>query len=476
MPDIRYVCLSDLHFGAETSILTKFKQAGTELDYTEPTQVLRHLVQCLRYLISNNNDRDQKPTLVLNGDIFELALAGGNEAIMTFERFIDLILPQGDELFGRIILNPGNHDHHLWEIARETQYIEYISTVPWGQEIAQAWHASNIFKKTVQAYSLNRLIQRLPHLKTRGLEISYPNFGVLSDDRQRCVIFHHGHFVESMYTLISAMKVMVFPGRKMPAKVWDIENENFAWIDFFWSALGRSGEAGEGVEAVYEKLQSEKQVKKLLANLASGLAKKHDLPGWGDTMEAKLLEWAFVTAADKIGGLERNQPENILSDDAETGLKAYLEGPLRQQVLGECDNLMPSRVTFVFGHTHKPFQRPPDKRYAGYPQGVDLYNTGGWVVDKVERKPLYGAAAVLLDENLNATSLRMYNEAEHESGYTVSVQEARRPGGQPGKFHQRIEALVSSSPSIWQGFSTAVAAAVKQRARNLRERIGSAEY
>ncbi len=34
----------------------------------------------------------------------------------------------------------------------------------------------------------------------------------------------------------------------MPTTIEGIETENFAWIDFFWSMMGRSGEAGEAVE------------------------------------------------------------------------------------------------------------------------------------------------------------------------------------------------------------------------------------
>jgi hypothetical protein len=476
MADIRYVCLSDMHFGAETSLLTNLHTASSELDPSQPSPVLQHLVECLRFLIAQNAHADPKPTLVLNGDILEFALAGDHQALMTFQRFLDLIMPPGEALFGRIIYNPGNHDHHFWEVARETQYFDkYLATVSWDQEIKPPWHTTNIFSKTVPSYSLNRLIRRLPHLQDAGvetiIETAYPNFGVLSEDRQKCVIIHHGHFIESMYTLLTTLMTLLFPDRPMPVNIWDLEEENFAWIDFFWSALGRSGEAGKGVGAVYEKLQKREKVKQLLGNLARGLAQKYDLPGWGDRMEAKMLEWAFEKVAEHVQNLERNKPERTLSEDAEKGLWAYVEGPLRAQILGECANRMPLDVTFIFGHTHKPFEQ--DLNFAGYPRWVNVYNTGGWVVDKEERQPLCGAAVVLMDESLNATSLRLYNEAEREADYRVLVREARHPGDQPSAFHVHIESLVRQAPSPWERFSAAAARAVNVRAQNLRARIRS---
>jgi len=105
--------------GASTSLLSNLKIASSELDFSEPSPVLKQLVECLKWLIEQNTDKSTKPTLILNGDTLELALTEYNEAAMVFEGFINLIMPQGAELFDRIIYIPGNHDHHLWEMARK---------------------------------------------------------------------------------------------------------------------------------------------------------------------------------------------------------------------------------------------------------------------------------------------------------------------------------------------------------------------
>src|SRR5690349_17082482 len=128
MPDIRYVCLSDMHLGAQNSLLTNLTPNNLSSDTSVTSPVLTSLVECLKTLIAQNESKE-KPTLILAGDVLELALTTENIAAMAFERFIELILPaNGEPLFKDIFYIPGNHDHHLWETARETQYVNYLAT------------------------------------------------------------------------------------------------------------------------------------------------------------------------------------------------------------------------------------------------------------------------------------------------------------------------------------------------------------
>ena len=83
-------------------------------------------------------------------------------------------------------------------------------------------------------------------------------------------------------------------------------------------------------------------------------------------------------------------------------------GPLWEQIQIERKRDTPDDVTLVFAHTHKPFQE--DNNFKGYPQSVHVYNSGGWIVDTVEREPLHGGVIILIDEELNTTSVRMYKE------------------------------------------------------------------
>jgi metallophosphoesterase superfamily enzyme len=110
MPDIRYVCLSDMHLGEEDSLLTNLKTASTDPDPSQVSPVLKQLAECLNALISRN-ETQIKPTLILNGDILELALTTDNQAAMVFERFIELVMAPNGKLFEKVIYIPGNHDH-----------------------------------------------------------------------------------------------------------------------------------------------------------------------------------------------------------------------------------------------------------------------------------------------------------------------------------------------------------------------------
>jgi hypothetical protein len=48
---ITHLCISDLHFGAETSLLTEMDQNGTP-EYSKASPVLVRLIACLRELLS----------------------------------------------------------------------------------------------------------------------------------------------------------------------------------------------------------------------------------------------------------------------------------------------------------------------------------------------------------------------------------------------------------------------------------------
>lgn len=472
MADIRYVCLSDMHLGEEDSLLTNLKTASSDTDPTQPSPVMSQLVECLRYLISRNENQE-KPTLILNGDILELALTTTNQAAMVFERFIELIMPPGGQLFDRIIYIPGNHDHHLWELARETQYVNYIKEFEPGKYLPVPWHTTNMFVEKdpsqVISYFLSRLVQRFPHLADFAVTVAYPNFGLLKEDSKKCVLFHHGHFIESLYQLISTLRDLLFPDRPRPKQIWDIEAENFAWIDFFWSTLGRSGEAGQDIELIYEKIQDKEQFKKLLNRLATSLAERYDLPGWGDRMEGQILKWVLNAIVDRIAGTERTHTDRFLSQDAEKGLWAYMNGPLMEQILIEGKENVSSNVTFVFGHTHKPFQE--EMNFKRYPEWVHVYNSGGWVVDTVEPEPLHGGSVILVDEGLNTVSLSMYNEAADLEKYSVKVMEAKQAGEADNSFYHRIQGLINPAEDPWKAFSTIAARSVRIRAQNMRARI-----
>ncbi|MGD0972367.1 MAG: metallophosphoesterase [Desulfobaccales bacterium] len=419
--DIRYVCLSDLHLGAELSLLTSLmpgtSPGSPQVDPKQASPVMGDLMNCLRYLIK---DQSPKPTLILLGDILELALANDSDAAMVFERFLELAMTEGGELlFEKVFYIPGNHDHHLWESARETQYVSnYLPTTKPETKLDIPWHTTKIFmeleenQNQVPSFFLNALLDRYDdvvrydHLKSLKINTAYPNLGLIKDNR--CIVFHHGHFVESIYQLMTTLKNLIFPAQKALIRtVDDLEAENFAWIDFFWSTLGRSGDWGKDVEIIYDKMQDATQFRTLIENLANGLAAKYGIPGmdisgWLGNKITKAIVDAMV---DKLVFPERAQAgetDKPLSQDAETGLQNYVNGPLKIQIDEECETrhlYLPQEITFVFGHTHKPFEEP--RTFPKLGNGVPVYNTGGWVVETKETSPLHGGAVLLLNEKLD---------------------------------------------------------------------------
>jgi len=472
MPDVRFVCLSDTHFGASNSLLTNLKSDGSEVDPTEPSPVLVQLIACLRDLISKNAN-SQPPVLILNGDILELALTTDNIAAMAFERFLELIMPNnGQALFnGTINYIPGNHDHHLWETARETQYVDFISQTKLGKHLEIPWHATKMFAPDpVPSCFLNGLIRRHAYLgNTTKVGTIYPNLALLGDSTQECVIFSHGHFTESMYLLMSDLRTLLFPNRQTPRATWDYEAENFAWIDFFWSTMGRSGDVWTDVELIYDKLQDQRQLESLVLNLITGLIKRFGSSVIPDWVQSRLLRPIVRGLLIWFSKRESAAPDRDLTVEGEKGLRNYLEGPLREQVLEERHHNMPTNVTFVFGHTHKPFQR--DIQFNGYSQWTKVYNSGGWVVDTVVAEPLHGGAIILVDENLNTTSLRMYNEQIDGQDYSVKVESATHAGAATNPFHDRIKSLVDPTKDPWKGFSETVAGSRPAYVTNLQNKI-----
>jgi UDP-2,3-diacylglucosamine pyrophosphatase LpxH len=479
MNDIRYVSLSDLHLGAENSLLTRLTSVSNDAvslkaDPTDASDVMVQLANCLRLLISHNRGL-QKPTLILNGDALELALADVNVASMVFERFMELTMKPGDELFDKTIYyNPGNHDHHLWETARETQYIEeYLSNTKWGDKLNAPWHTTNMFLgeyDPVPCYLLDRLIARYKPKYQNGEQprflVVYPNFGVRSADGRKCVVFSHGHYVESIYRLMTGLRSTLFPDRTEPDTIWKLESENFAWVDFFWSTLGRSGEFGTDVELIYDKLQADVQLKTLVSNLARGIAAKYNLPWVSRSAEHLVLTSVLEFFLSKVANREVKRTDGTLSKDAESGLRRFLEKFLLKQIQTDNDGSVPAEVTFIFGHTHKPFEEIVP--YAGYGNGVKVFNNGGWVVDSIEPAPLKGGAIILVDEDLNTASVRTYNEAEIDT----------RPPSPPrvsevidNPLVRRLKSVISSAAAPWDALTMAVFAEIPRQRENLAAKI-----
>lgn len=452
--------MSDTHFGAENSVLSHVPEGSTRVDPRTPSAVLVQLVACLRTVVATNTD-ERPPTLILHGDILELALADDNVAATSFAAFIRLAFTADQALFDdRIYYVPGNHDHHIWETARERQYAHYIEGLLPGASIAPPWHVTRLFEDpstvTPEAELLTAVLSREAN-RNISVRIVYPNLGIQSDDGTRVIVIHHGHFTEPLYRLMSSLRSALFPSQRASREIWEWESDNFAWIDFFWSTLGRSGEAGTDVGLVYDMLGDRSALGRLAANLARYASERfpRGLRPIARLGLAPIARWLVP----KVGARERAIPGVVLSDKTTRGLHEYLSGPMRLQLERERHGAGSRELVFVFGHTHKPFER--QEQFAGFTQPVALINSGGWVVDTKDTSAVQGASVVLIDADCNVASLRMYNQADDPSSYSVHLRASG--SAKDDVLRTRLETELDLTAAPWSGFSTEVAAAVASR-------------
>ena len=462
MPDVRYVCFSDMHLGAENSILTELKNDGVQTDTLHASPVMIKMVECLKEII-NRNTGPQKPKLVLNGDLVELALTTANSAAMAFQRFIELVMPEnGERLFDdEIIFLAGNHDHNLWETARNMYYVSELKKIKPGEYIFPEIHSTKMFRpEDIKSYFLTGLIHCYPHLQDVEVKVSYPAFAESHPVTNKCVVFCHGHYIESMYSLMTNFSAAIFPEQKRPKTMETLEIENYAWVDFFWSTLGRSGIVGKDINLIYDKLQDAGAVDRMLENIAGHEVQnqKSALRKW---IERKAMLFILKMTLGHMAANERNEPDVELTPDALGGLKRFIEVQLYNQLHHELHGKLPENISFIFGHTHKPCVRKmPFEKYA---QPIKLYNSGGWVVDTLKQQALHGGSIVLADENFDVVSLHMYKEGN----YKIGVEEIRNKDEAPSAFFIQLQQTVQQDADPWKSFSCVAEKEVNLRYKNL---------
>ena len=472
MTDIRYVILSDLHFGAANSVLTALSErpaspgdTGFSADPQRPSPLLRGLVDGLRTL---TRDQDRPPTLILAGDILDLALSLDEVCAMVFRLFAHLAFGDGQPAFDTAVhYVPGNHDHHEWEITRENQYVTYICGQPADAELLAPWHTTRLEYAAERPAASSALLTGLARSQAGGsgveVQVSYPNLAVRTPDGRRCLIVSHGHFTESIYSLMSRLRDILYPDQRLalPGDIDRLEQENFAWIDFLWSTLGRSGQVGADMGLIYADLTSPSDIDGLVANLTSALIDSGRGSRWLHRPERWALNAIIRREANRVASSERGTPSVALTAAGQAGLLNYLEGPVRGQLRQEWGEV-PDEVTFVYGHTHKPFV---DRRTVpGFPSPVSVANTGGWVVDTAVPAPVQAGVAVLVSEDLDTASLQFYRQDAGSA--PVPVQLLPPPAGtQPTAWHAGLAARIDPAAAPWATLSESAAKLVAQRHR-----------
>jgi len=465
---IRWVCISDLHLGALNSVLTNVTSDGERMDASAPSPVLTALAECLRSLRKPGED---PPQLIVLGDLFELALTAPEDAATTFSHFISSIkpgLPNG-AIAPAIRFVPGNHDHHLWSRATDDRYLRMLEEDPAAAPGPRDRHATQLLPVNDRVPVRDRFIEILAKRGSAAqaitVEQSYPNLGLVAASGHRAVILNHGHYIEPLYRMMSLLDTVFGSPRSGAVEAWQLEARNGGWIDFFWSSMGDSGDIMNVTRSLYESLQSHEAIHAEIGAIERAIRAASRDHGRAD-IESHAVA-GILRACVGSAVRERHQPGITLSPRAEEGLITYLNGAVATQTVAEIGH--PDDVTFVFGHTHKPFI---ETRVAdAFPTPVKVVNTGGWVVDTPERNPLKGASLIVIDDELNVASLCCYTEGSSASSYRLRIDPVNGNGS--NDLVDELRASIDPDRDPWAQFAQATQSAVNDRGGQLADRLRS---
>ncbi|WP_306097206.1 metallophosphoesterase [Qipengyuania flava] len=451
--------LSDLHLGARDSLLTHVGPGGEIA--AGPSEVLGALTEALRCTL----DGAPRPQLVLLGDALDLGLSPFGDVSQSFLQLIDAFYPaQGPEIFCRdIVYIAGNHDHHLWRMAQDHQFVTALQAGAVPDDLEAI--TPSIGQPVHDCRLMQSLIAQRPHLADATVRIAYPNWGLADRDSGRAVVMHHGHYLDGMYRALSNLRGFLENGEQRPATMQQLESENGPWIDFLWSDLGSAGEMGGEVGSLYQTMlsagASHDFAESIARRVTGGL---HARLGINPQMQLKygitldnLIRAGVDLTAGRAAERQREGYGHVLSDAEIDDIGWYLSTPVAAQLRDELGAL-PRELNFVFGHTHKPFQ--DELTVANFELPVGVFNTGGWVLDEPTLMPVQGCAAMLVSPDLEVASLRLFNDPTDGTMAPVRVEGS----GRTTRLADSTAEAVERAASAWADFSRVVHARIVEQA------------
>jgi hypothetical protein len=255
------------------------------------------------------------------------------------------------------------------------------------------------------------------------LEICYPNaYWNPPHGNGLTYVFHHGHFCEDIYTLVSDIYHEAFQGvvRKLNA----IEAINAGWVEFVWYHLGQAG-SGVGangfIEGLYKQIQGhkfkslkegifrlyQKKFSPLVHQMLTEQAKKHwwlsnrvanwaankidnRAPGWLMGAITKAIESHIKEGTPGASALRGKSLDKELVDHCHR----YLELTLNTRN----DFVDKKKVSMVFGHTHTYGVYTEKRPY--------LFNDGGWIREGGDNSRWPDAYVFHIDNSGNLRALQ----------------------------------------------------------------------
>ena len=483
MTALSHVCLSDLHLGAGYSILTGVNDDGAvDVSTASPSlQALGHALAQQVAMLGNG----KPPTLILLGDVLDMGLSPIGEVIGAYRRFVEALFPAGQPAIfsDQVMCVPGNHDHHLWRAAQDERLLELLEQPGTGEaELKLLAHTHLCTMPRTQSRLLTRVMNSYPHLANARVTIAYPNYGLLDETSGRCVVLHHGHYTDSLYLAMSTLNGEMSGSGELPGTVGDVERQNGAWVDFLWSDLGDAGEVGGAAGKLYQIMRdaaashrfSEQVGYRLLDVLASKLGIGPGTQIVKGVTVSNLLRGLIGASIGRAAESERNTYLSLMSADGMGALRWYVGGPVRAQLAAEDKLQYVKELSFIFGHSHKPFS--DDIVIPGWALPVSVYNTGGWVMDQPTLASTQGAAVIFIDSDLNIAAQRLFNDPLNGECPPVQV---RGTGGfrdRDNPLLERVTATLAQSAESWALFSACAQRDILLRADWLLSEFFDAEH
>ncbi|MEE8449804.1 MAG: metallophosphoesterase [Thermodesulfobacteriota bacterium] len=387
------ITLSDLHLGEESSvantdlgaILTSLRTDIPDIDTfvnkrlkkpeKDPVIAPENLtVQTLNDVLARISAKSPISHLILLGDILDLSVASYYDAAFQAQKFMSEMLHGISPK--RIILIPGNHDHHLWAQVSEEQWIES------ALRQADLWRSP--FCRTTEPS--DPLDSRQPgvqfikgffpvHCRDR-VEVAYPNYVTRGPDGGTYV-FDHGHLFDYAQSWIGQWG----PGKLIDVQTLaDLERANSPWLEMVWYGFGQGGPLALDSENLYEEAQRFIDKLEVAKNILSG------------KLPAKAVEKAareMLELGKRIWGwIKQGKSRNVNTPSRVSRARAKSQGELElgmnlRNYLAKFltrANDYPASSTFVYGHTHSWCDR---KNF----HGRRVLNTGGWLAESDDGSP-----------------------------------------------------------------------------------------
>jgi predicted phosphodiesterase len=329
---MRTVVLSDLHLGSGGDIdllrRPEFREAlWAELEGADEVVILGDALEL--------RDRPLSEVLALARPFFEeLGTAIGT---------------------GRVVVVPGNHDHHLLDDWLERRDLEGAGPLGLEQRVP------------LQSGPMAQLITAMGRTP---IELAYPGLWLRPG-----VYATHGHYLDRHLTVPTFERLAVAAVERVLGGLREVSGEP-----------GSAAESGTASAEDYERIQA--PVYAFLFALAQAGSTGERLSGtnpsarvWqalggGYGRAAKLRGWLLGTVAlpGAVGVANRlglGPVRSDLSPGAITRAGLLAIGEVTRRLGIEADHL-------IFGHTHR---RGPMRGEAGWrmPEGTRLWNTGSWV-------------------------------------------------------------------------------------------------